>query len=366
MLKPEEFKFKKKKLFVLSTFGHCGIDYLHSLLDNHKQIIIIPSLSFYRKLEIFEKKNYTKKLKKKIYISKFVDFILKANKQTMRHKIFKNSREKKNFKSYIFEYLKYKKKFTIKKDLFESIHYAYARVKNFNQNKKIIVAHEHAPWNCFDYESYFDAKYILIIRDPRASIAGSIKYLQRAKKNPSSYDIDLALGFFWSALTFYKNIRKKKIFIFSNEKMNLNLNKEMRKLSRWLGITFNTSLTRSTLLGKNWFGESAYLSIGDLKKKLPKDYYDIKLVQKRWSAILSKNQIKQIELFFKEIFKIFKYKKKYSLSSFEKIIHISRFFLNLDFNQGTNLKNFLNIPKLIIRRFCLIFFNKISRKLFLI
>ena len=87
------------------------------------------------------------------------------------------------FRSYIFEYLKYKKKFTIKKDLFESIHYAYARVKNFNQNKKIIVAHEHAPWNCFNYESYFNAKYILIIRDPRASIAGSIKYLQRAKKN---------------------------------------------------------------------------------------------------------------------------------------------------------------------------------------
>ena len=43
--------------------------------------------------------------------------------------------------------------------------------------------------------SYFDAKYILIIRDPRASIAGSIKYLQRAKRNLSSYDIDLALGF---------------------------------------------------------------------------------------------------------------------------------------------------------------------------
>ena len=30
------------------TFGHCGIDWMHSLIDSHKQILIIPALSFYR------------------------------------------------------------------------------------------------------------------------------------------------------------------------------------------------------------------------------------------------------------------------------------------------------------------------------
>ena len=30
------------------SFGHCGIDWLHSLLDNNREILIIPELSFYR------------------------------------------------------------------------------------------------------------------------------------------------------------------------------------------------------------------------------------------------------------------------------------------------------------------------------
>ena len=30
------------------SFGHCGIDWLHSLLDSHSQILIMPCFSFYR------------------------------------------------------------------------------------------------------------------------------------------------------------------------------------------------------------------------------------------------------------------------------------------------------------------------------
>ena len=41
----------KKKIYVLSSFGHSGIDWISSLLDNHPEILIIPSLSFFRNLE---------------------------------------------------------------------------------------------------------------------------------------------------------------------------------------------------------------------------------------------------------------------------------------------------------------------------
>ena len=35
---------EKKPIYFLNTFGHCGIDWLHSLLDSHNQILIMPAL----------------------------------------------------------------------------------------------------------------------------------------------------------------------------------------------------------------------------------------------------------------------------------------------------------------------------------
>ena len=53
---------EKKPIYFLNTFGHCGIDWLHSLLDSHNQILIMPALSFYRCWQILNlnsAKNYT-------------------------------------------------------------------------------------------------------------------------------------------------------------------------------------------------------------------------------------------------------------------------------------------------------------------
>ena len=39
---------RDKRVTFLMAFGHCGLDWIHSLLDSHEQILIMPSLSFYR------------------------------------------------------------------------------------------------------------------------------------------------------------------------------------------------------------------------------------------------------------------------------------------------------------------------------
>ena len=31
---------------MLGSFGHAGIDWVHSLLDNHDEILIMPAFSF--------------------------------------------------------------------------------------------------------------------------------------------------------------------------------------------------------------------------------------------------------------------------------------------------------------------------------
>ena len=65
---------KKKKIYVLSSFGHSGIDWISSLLDNHPEILIIPSLSFFRNLE---KLSYvTKTLKIIMKIQKLIFFVI--------------------------------------------------------------------------------------------------------------------------------------------------------------------------------------------------------------------------------------------------------------------------------------------------
>ena len=41
---------------VISAFGHCGLDWLHSLIDSHKQVLIIPPMDFLRTIDILKRK----------------------------------------------------------------------------------------------------------------------------------------------------------------------------------------------------------------------------------------------------------------------------------------------------------------------
>ena len=52
----KERKINKIPVVAISTFGHCGIDWLHSLIDSHKEVLIVPPLSFFRKIDILKKK----------------------------------------------------------------------------------------------------------------------------------------------------------------------------------------------------------------------------------------------------------------------------------------------------------------------
>ena len=47
-MKKEIKKFEKIEICILSTYGHCGLDWLTSLLDNHEEILIMPSFSYFR------------------------------------------------------------------------------------------------------------------------------------------------------------------------------------------------------------------------------------------------------------------------------------------------------------------------------
>jgi hypothetical protein len=362
---------KKIQVAVISTFGHCGIDWLHSLIDSHKQVLIIPSLSFFRRLDRLERRNkiyLDNDSNEKFILENITKLIFKneLSNKSIRHVILKKNQKKSTFKKYMLNFIKSEKKMNIKKKFFLAIHYAYAKINKINlKDIKVIVAHEHVPWNCEKYEKYFNTKYIFMMRDPRASIAGCIKAYAENRKIPLSYYMDHQLSFLFSAQSFYKKMKKEgKILILKNETMHQNLKKEMKKLSMWLEIKFSQSLLNSTLNGKRWIGESVYLSKGDLKKPYPKNYYLPENVEKRWKSILSEKEIFMIETLAEKIMKENKYKFYNKLNLINRFINYTKLFLSFhDFNNFFPFIK-LNFFKDIIRRFFVIFLPKYSRKIF--
>ena len=47
----------KLPVVMLGSFGHAGIDWVHSLLDSHPEILIMPAFSFFRTLERIKRGN---------------------------------------------------------------------------------------------------------------------------------------------------------------------------------------------------------------------------------------------------------------------------------------------------------------------
>ena len=352
-------------VFVISTFGHCGIDWLHSLIDSHKEVLIIPPLSFFRKVDTLKKK--------KIYLENYLnpkivtDIITKELFKKTEYKsynILSKHENKSEFKKHINNYLIMEKEPNIEKRLFFAIHYAFAKINKINLDRiKIIVAHEHVPWQCYQYHKHFNSKFVFIVRDPRATIAGSLRGFQRHKNIPINFQIDINLSFIISAQKFFQKMSKKKILILKNEEMHKSLRPEMKKLCKWLGIKFNNSLLRSTFLGKKWIGESGYLSKVDLIKPYPRNYYKPANIEKRWRSFLDKNTILIIETIFEKIMIQNKYKFDNKLNITSRIS--AYFSLLFRFNEFKNVFSFiLGFVKNVIRRNFIIFFPSLSRKIF--
>tara|TARA_B100000700_G_C15047710_1_gene858733 strand:- start:2617 stop:3717 length:1101 start_codon:yes stop_codon:yes gene_type:complete len=349
----------------ISNFGHCGLDWLHSLIDSHKEILILPGLSFFRKIEILKKRkiNFNNNSNLKEIVNIFAKELFN-NKAPKKYNIITKKQSKSKFKKYIFNFLVTEKNLEMEKRLFFAIHYAFVKINKINLSKiKRIVAHEHVPWNCYQYDECFNSKFIFIVRDPRASIAGSLRMFQRSKNIPINFQIDMNLSYVISAQIFCKKL-SKKVLILKNENMHNNLKPEMKKLAKWLNIKFNNSLLNSTFLGKKWIGESGYLRKSDLEKPYPKDYYKPSNVESRWRNILDKNTILIIETVSEKIM------KKYNYSLDNNLNVRSKFFgyLNLlfRFNQFNNFLSVikLNVIKNVIRRFFIVFFSNQSRKIF--
>ena len=150
---------------MIGSFGHSGIDWIHSLLDSHSQILIMPAFSYFRTLEKIKREKKINIYKtSNLEISKTISnmFYLDRTYQSTERKFLNNQIDKNNFELYLYEYLISQKKNNKIKDIFYGIHFAYAKLYNIDlKKKKILISHEHVSWHVMNIKNILIANLLL-------------------------------------------------------------------------------------------------------------------------------------------------------------------------------------------------------------
>ena len=366
------------KPYILTTYGHCGLDWMTSLLDNHKQILIMPSFSFFRCLYYIRTwdRNFSlnnPNITNSEIVKNFTRLFIKDQRQLRQRRRFLFTKNHYAlFKKYLSFWLNKTKITDNHKKVFYGIHYAFSKIYKIDlRKKKILVCQEHVSFYCNEHVKMNNVDFIFMVRDPRASIAGSI--LRMSKHNSdriySNQFDQIILIWKWAEKFVLKKKINNKIYVSRNESMHKNLKKEMLNLSKWLNIKFTKTLLQQTVLGKTWYGETAYIQgkdqEDDLKKYPPKNFYHAKEVRKRWKSVLSVSEIKIIEIILKKVFDKYNYKFIYKQNNFSIIKHLILLLLNYNYQKKYFLTKYLIIPRNILRRILILtepfFGRKISK-----
>ena len=357
---------KELPIFMLSSFGHAGVDWTHSLLDNHSQILIMPAFSFFRTIYKLEKINKIdlKKFENSKYASKILtDLFYKdaAYYNTKRRQFIFNKEQREIFQNELEVFFDNNNENVIKK-LFYGLHVAFCKVHNIDlHKKKCIVMHEHVAWHYEKYIKYFDAKAILIFRDPKAVLGGGILRMKSSNvsKKIQSNQMDAMILHMVSAFNIYlKRKGSNKVFSLQNEKMHIDLNLEMKKLCIWMNIEFENSLLKQTFLGNNWLGESSYLAVDELDKLPPENYYNAEEVKKRWKTILLSKDILLVEVIFRKFIKEFNYPFENKINLLNIFYGYLSFFFRYQFQEKYFLNKYLIIMRNVIRRISIVVFKE--------
>ena len=270
-------KIKPNKVIGLLHFGRSGSGLLHSLIDNHSEVMTLPSIYF---SEFFDPDNWDELIKlgwEKI-IDRFIEFypvffdarspypIKSINKSKIEKigilegmtSLGANKNEylfldKNLFKNELFNLIS-KYKHLDHLTFFYLVHYAYEKLINKKNNKKIILYHIHNPdvitkLNFARQEP--DAKWIVIVRNPVDSLES---WIYKAFYENRYYEVVNSIR----AML----LQVDDIFFFNKDVIGLKLEDLKSKpentitlLCKWMGIKKEKSLFEMTAQGKKWWGD---------------------------------------------------------------------------------------------------------------
>tara|TARA_B100000029_G_C17450175_1_gene914702 strand:- start:23 stop:1114 length:1092 start_codon:yes stop_codon:yes gene_type:complete len=251
------------KILLLVGGSRAGVDFFHSLIDGHSQILQFPGYlvineNFYR---IFNLNDISKIPNE--FISQYPHFFnSKKNKVERHHKLGKKRNKffivnKKKFTKSFFAFMKNKNS---KFDILLALHAAYELAKGKKiKNKKIILVNTHI----IDYTNKFihfmnikNIEIIHTIRNPLSALSSPIKNWLNYKNG--KYFLFDAL--FYHLDLVYKGLNrlrslKKKVFVVQLEKLHKENKKVMKDFCRLFKIRFENCLKKSTYHNLEWWGD---------------------------------------------------------------------------------------------------------------
>jgi hypothetical protein len=377
------------KIILIQNFLSSGTTLLHSILDNHPEVLQLPGLRA-RNLVSFWINN--KKRKKNIFINTFINennswFVKTKNElweaETISLLRFKLNLTKllnnhENFKCFIL-----------------AVHQAYyvSKLKNFGKlkNYKVLVFPIHSldkKYHKIFIDNFSDIFYIFCIRNPYVLFNSGINHLWyllavRKKKFLINSQIILLISQFFLDLNLRNGISKfyslktpykiNKCIYLKNEDIHNKTKFTLKLLCKKINIKYNQSLLKTTFGGKIWSNRNESKNISGIgkhnikKKIIAFDNIYFELINFKFNNFLKKFKYKKILinkkfLLFRLIFVISKLER----NSFKCFFQQN----NFKKNETKNLKYIYSALKkgiyLILSPFIFIFYFIILRILLII
>ena len=140
------------------------------------------------------------------------------------------------------------------------LHTAYGENKHKNKKKKILLVNLHSVRYLKNYEKTLGIKsdkILLTLRDPLASFSSTIKNWQNYNNGVDLTPATLMLNI-QNHFDHFNNLHflRKKIKVVKLEKLHLHNKKTLKKICKFLNISFSKVLLKSTFHGKKWWGDS--------------------------------------------------------------------------------------------------------------
>jgi len=307
----------------LMTFGHCGIDWMHSLIDSHEQVLLMPALSFYRCWKMLDAQSASNINEMFDIWNSYITKHIGPGSLNIQKQLLHTNQETEVFFREFRNLLKVGGFDKI--SVFWALQESYACAKGINTNNiKSIVVHEHLPWPFEDILADFEnVNIMMMMRDPRASIAGIIK----GRVSDFGYLPDFTFNTIFESWLQGNDINKKyskalgnRLKIVKNEDLHDSLEQNMREIADWLSVDFNKSmLVPTNAAGIIRIPDSRYLD-GHTKEIDNLEFYSPTNVRKRWLTVLTDSRdILMIEVLFKNLMEEFNYDR---LSKYTYFSHI--------------------------------------------
>ena len=277
--KENSFKPKPKKVIGLLHFGRSGSGLLHSLIDNHSEVMTLPSIYF---SEFFDLDTWNELIEGgwEEIVDRFMSYYPVFFDSRSTHPVASIKKGKikglgilegmtslgENKKDYL-----HLDKSLFKKELyalmskysrldqltfFYLVHYAYEKLINNNQSKKTILYHIHNPDICtkLNFSNLAPAtKWIITVREPVDNLESWI--CKRFFEN-KYYEVACSI----KAMLFeIDNIffLDKDVIGVKLEDLKGNPEKTISLLCKWIGIKKEKSLFDMTAQGKKWWGDKS-------------------------------------------------------------------------------------------------------------